>query len=159
MQIKMIDYFHLDICSTDSKENFPNNKGNNFRVKLCESLTLSGKWEVVLTSLSIFFRGTDAANVMSGLEIDVHCNIVGLSIVGGYKTQLLRRVNIGQPTKNSHMKTVFHVKGTENYCFYKPVITQECSVIEIELKHSSLYVNDLLENCVAYVSLHLKRRL
>ena len=63
MQIKMIDYFHLDICSTDSKENFPNNKGNNLRVKLCESLTLSGKWEVVLTSLSIFFRGTDAANV------------------------------------------------------------------------------------------------
>lgn len=154
-----MDNFHLDLTSLDSKEDFPSNKGNTFRVKLCESLTLSGRWEVVLTSLTLFFRERDAADVLSGLELDIYTNIVGLSIVGGQKRQLLRRMNIGQPTVNSHTKAVFHVSATENYCFYKPVITQECSFIEIELKHPSLYVNELLENCVAHVSLHLKRRL
>ena len=150
--------FHLDITSFDSKEDFPGNKGNNFRVKLSESLALNGNWELVLTSLSLFFHEKDAADVLSGLVLDIYCNIVGLSIVGSHKRQLLRRLNIGRPILNSHTKTVFHLSGAENYCFYRPVIAQECSVIEIALKHPSLYVNELLENCEAYLSMHLKRR-
>ena len=37
-----MDSFHLDITSFDSKEDFPGNTGNNFRVKLSEPLALSG---------------------------------------------------------------------------------------------------------------------
>lgn len=81
-----MDNFHLDLTSLDSKEDFPSNKGNTFRVKLCESLTLSGRWEVVLTSLTLFFRERDAADVLSGLELDIYTNIVGLSIVGASST-------------------------------------------------------------------------
>lgn len=153
-----MDSFHLDVTSFDSKEDFPGNTGNNFRVKLSEPLALSGNWELVLTSLTLFLRDRDAADVLAGLHFDVYCNIAGLSFVGSHKRQLLRRLNIGRPILNSHSKTVFHVPCIENYCFYRPVIAQECSVIEIVLKHPSLYVNELLENCDTYVSLHLKRQ-
>ena len=72
-----MDSFHLDITSFDSKEDFPGNTGNNFRVKLSEPLALSGNWELVLTSLTLFLRDRDAADVLAGLHFDVYRNIAG----------------------------------------------------------------------------------
>ena len=150
--------FHFYLCSSDSLENFPLNRGNSFRVRLSEAIDFSnGEWDIVLTSLTIVLNESESAAVLPGLVLDVYCNIVGLSVVGGKKRQLLRRVNIGQPTFNSPTRVVFEITSVENYCFYKPVLSQNCAVIEIELRHPYLYINHLLENCTAYVSLHLKR--
>lgn len=150
--------FHVYISSSDSVEYFPHNTGSNFRVKLSEGINLSNGWEIVLTSLSIVLNEAEAAEVLAGLVLDVHCNIAGFSIVGGNKRQILRRVNLGQPTLKSATRVIFSINCSENYCFYKPVITQNCSVIEIQLKHPHLYINHLLENCKANVSLHLRKK-
>lgn len=145
------------ITSSDSVEYFPDNNGTSFRVKLSEPLTFSGTWEAVLTSLSIVVNETDTGDILTGLDIEVLSNLVGLSIVGGQKKQVLRRINLGRPIVNTHSKTIFHVVTLENYCFYIPVITQECSVIEIGLQHPSLYIKDILADSKVSATLHLKR--
>ena len=153
-----MDSFHVYIRSSNSADYFPRNTGNNFRVRLSEGIDLSNGWEIVLTSLSIVFNEAESADLLAGLVLDVHCNIAGFSIVGGNKRQMLRRVSLGKPTVKSANRVVFNVNFTENYCFCKPVITQHCSVIEIQLKHPHRYINYLLENCMADVSLHLRKK-
>ena len=68
-------------------EYFPDNNGTSFRVKLSEPLTFSGTWEAVLTSLSIVVNETDTGDILTGLDIEVLSNLVGLSIVGVRKNK------------------------------------------------------------------------
>lgn len=145
------------MSSSDSLDYFPDNKGTHFRVKLSESLILKGTWEAVLTSLTIIANETDIKDVLAGQVVEVTSNLVGLCIIGGDKRQVLRRVNLGSPVVSAGSRSVFHIDSLENCCFYMPVITQECSIIELGLKHQSLYINDILEDSRVYASVYLKR--
>lgn len=110
---------HLYVSSSDSLQYFPDNKGTYFRVKLSESLRLSGTWEAVLTSLTIIASETEVGSVLAGQPVEVVSNLVGLCIVGGDKKQILRRVNLGSPVLSTGPRTIFHIDTVENSCFFK----------------------------------------
>lgn len=148
---------HVYISSSDSLQYFPHNTGAHFRVKLGEALKFTGSWVVSLTGINIIVKEADIGNVLDAQNVHIYSNLVGLSIVGGHKRQLLRIVNLGRPIVRSNQRTVYHVDPVENSCFYKPVIAQECSYIEVELKHDSLYILDLLNDSKVCIYLHFKR--
>ena len=153
----MQESVHIYADSNDSLQYFPGNKGTFFRVKLSEPLRFTGKWEATLTSLTVISNETDVQSTLAGQVVEVSSNVIGLSIVGGSKKQLLRRLNLGSPVIGTGSRTIFHVDTVQNCCFFKSVILQECSVIEFGLAHHSLYITDLLEECRTYASVYLKR--
>ena len=95
-------------------------------------------------------------NVLDGPEIQIFCNIVGLSFVG-QKQQLLRVVNLGCSIVSTVNRTVYHIDSADKCCFYKSVIARDYSLIEVNVKHDSLFIMDLLDNSEVALSLHFKR--
>ena len=153
----MHEGLHVYVDSFDSMQHFPDNNGTFFRVKLSEPLRFNGKWEATLTSLTVISTENDVKSSLAGQMVEISSNLVGLSIVGGSKKQLLRRINLGSPVVGTGSRTIFHVDTVQNCCHFKSVILQDCSVLEIGLKHHSLYITDLLEGSRTYASVYLKK--
>lgn len=149
---------HMYLSNTDSVDYFPDNKGSYFRVKLSESLQLHGEWEAALTSLTVSISETDVTSVLAGQVVQVYSNLVGLCITGGAKRQLLRRVNLGPPVVSAGSRAAFHVETAANCCcFFKPVISQNCSIVDIGLTHGSMYIDDILQESTVHASVYLRR--
>lgn len=47
-----LEYYHLHLSSSDSRDIYPNNTASDFRVQLPRSLRLQGKWEGALLNIS-----------------------------------------------------------------------------------------------------------
>ena len=56
--------FYLTLPSTASKDTFPENRTNNWRTKLAETIRLPGKWEVALTELTYDHSWTELHNAV-----------------------------------------------------------------------------------------------
>lgn len=146
---------HMYLSNTNSEHYFPDNNGSYFRVKLSEPLHLHGEWEVALTSLTVSVSEMDVTNVLAGQVVEVYSNLVGLCIVGGDKRQILTRVNLGSPVVSAGSRTAFHVLTAASCrCFFKPIMSRNCSIVEIGLNHEGMYINDILQDSRVHASVY-----
>jgi hypothetical protein len=152
-----MDQFHVDICSADSLDLYPSNTGCDFWVGLDEALDMRNKqWHVALVGLTVVASAGSGAN-LSGKEIFLYSNVADFSVLGGKKTQLLRKVCLGSGVQTATNSTVFSVDTVENYCFYKRVQHQEIKSIHVVALTNRGEKFEALGGCLLSVTLHFKR--
>lgn len=129
MDIYADDSIYLHVSSKDSRAYFPQNKGNNFRVKLAKRLELVGAWKIALCEINVSnvvlgtrVRVADEGDRADDDTICVHCNVcIGL-IVNGVQTRILRTL----PLKKNQYK----IYPVHYYC---PLETQYIDTIEFDI--------------------------
>ena len=133
---------HVYIKSSDSSSEFPDNSGSHFRVKVNDFLSFDGSWAVCMSAFNLVVKEQDIGNVLDGRDLKITCNLVYLSLVGDQRQQVLRILNLGRPIVSTSIRTVYHIDAVENCCFYKPVITRDCSYIEffVDTKTYTLWI-------------------
>jgi hypothetical protein len=118
---------YLFISSTDSKDWFPQNNSQNFRIKLPSSLKLDGLWRCALTEFSY-------TPIFEGLipkEIYICCDIVQDSYACNSTLPLLRKVNV--PSQHSSRIQILFPQN-----FYIPVSQEEIQYINMYIKDENL---------------------
>jgi len=110
------DGVYLYLSSDDSKQYFPNNKTDDFTVKLPENYKLPGCWEVALTEIH-YPEVTPEGHVLSVLS-----DICEESVSGGGKAPVLRKI--------------YKVSEVWNQLYYVPVRSKEIDSIRIFIKES-----------------------
>ena len=126
-------YLHLD--SSQCLDIYPDNRPWSFKIQFNAPLDLSGLWTIALTEIHL--DGNFARS-----PLDIFCNLCAVSIVGGVKLPILRRI--------------FHSDQLFSIPYYKKVSLQETNSIEIDIRTSKGETALLLKG-PTFVTLHLKR--
>jgi hypothetical protein len=78
-----MDQFQVDMCSLNSLNLYPDNKGCDFWIGLDETLLLrNGRLRVALVSLTVEC-GRDVGAYLKGQDLYLCSNVVDLSLLGG----------------------------------------------------------------------------
>ena len=148
------DSIYIHVSSKDSAAYFPENRADNFRIKLAKRLELKGVWKIAICEINVSDvilrrpvvvvkradgdseddnddQKTDVkmnvdANGVDDDTVCIHCNVCTGLIVNGEQTRILRTLPL---KKNQYKIYPIH--------YYCPLETQNIDTIEFNICKSN----------------------